>query len=137
MIVCVVNLKLVFSSCTHTFMSFLLFLFSNCSFLLVIWFTSKFNYFTNVGAWEVLSSSFQLQCLYFYIIVNCMLVEYGYSRTRKILFELFKPNENLKRKHSNSVLHDKERRCNKMLILDTGFAFVEDVANLRQLINNT
>lgn len=135
-VVSVVNLKLVFSTNTHNILSVLLFFFSNISFILVIWGTSKYPSFANEGSFGIVIGSVNFYLMNFYILVSCMLVEYGYSRTKKILSELFKPVEKVKVKHEHIEPVDLERRCIIILKIDTGFAFDEDVSNLRQLIHS-
>jgi len=127
-VVCVVNLKLVFSSNTHSIVSLILFLFSNFSFVFVIWITSKFTPFANFGTWDILVHSLSFFLLNFYIFVTCMLVEYGYSRVKKILSMMFFTKREEKKK-KDAVIEPEE--INRRY---TGFAFDEDVSNIRQIL---
>ena len=110
-IVFVVNLKLVFSTNTHNYFSLILFIFSNSSFLIVIWLTSRSISFSNMGTFDLVKESLNFYLMNIYIIFTSMLVEYGYSRTKKILSVLFKPVEKVKVKHDHLEAEDIERRC--------------------------
>jgi hypothetical protein len=68
-----------------------------------------------MGTFDIVKESVNFYLMNIYIIVTAMLVEYGYSRTKKILSVLFKPLEKVKVKHEHLEPEDFERRCKEYI----------------------
>jgi hypothetical protein len=68
-----------------------------------------------MGTFDIVKESVNFYLMNIYIIVTAMLVEYGYSRTKKILSDLFKPLEKVKVKHEHLEPEDLERRCKEYI----------------------
>ena len=104
-------MKLLLSSNIHSYWSVGLFTFSDWSFVIVIIWRSIPYDSDSLGVFTILINSLSFFFLTIYIVFTCMLFEYGYSRTKKILSELFKNKTKFKIKREHS-LPPNERKCN-------------------------
>lgn len=110
-IVFVVNFKLLISTNTHNFLSIILFLFSISSYVVVLYVSSKFegnNYF---GTWEILFGSNAFIFTMLFILLACVLCEYGWRSIHMIVEDFIET----RRKKLNTITSDtKSFRSNKI-----------------------
>jgi len=153
-IVYVVNLKLALTTNTHTIISTCIFFFSLISYQLIIFGASELKFLNVFGVFSVIMKSLNMYMSMILIITVCLLCEYAWMNIRYFIDEIIiKPVKKIVFPKDQKLGQIKEedridiskfnRRCmfnyniDKFFkFIDTGFAFAEDVANIKDLINS-